>query len=59
MLGISEKVYCFEAQEARVTPIELTTEQRKEIERRRKGTLDRRVHILDKEEAPVEYREAA
>jgi transposase len=37
-------VYCFEAQEARVTPIELTTEQRKEIERRRKGTLDRRVY---------------
>jgi transposase len=27
-----------------VTPIELTTEQRKEIERRRKGTLDRRVY---------------
>ena len=27
-----------------MTPIELTTEQRKEIERRRKGTLDRRVY---------------
>jgi transposase len=27
-----------------VTPIELTTEQRKEIERRRKCTLDRRVY---------------
>jgi transposase len=27
-----------------MTPIELTTEQRKEIERRRKGTLDRRIY---------------
>jgi len=27
-----------------VTPIELTAEQRKEIERRRKGTLDRRIY---------------
>jgi transposase-like protein len=37
-------VCCFEEQEARVTPIEPTTEQRKEIERRRKGTLDRWVY---------------